>query len=148
MKLTTHTDYALRLLIYLAVRSDKMPATVQAAATHYGISSNHLAKVAQTLVQLGYVASLRGRGGGLRLQRPAEEIRIGTLVRQTENLELLECFGPNSSCPIEPGCRLKNVLWKAQQAFLEILDGYVLADLAGNEQELRLLLSASPVQSL
>lgn len=144
MKLTTHTDYALRLLIYLAVRNDEMPATVQAAASHYGISSHHLTKVAQTLVQLGYVASLRGRGGGLRLQCQAEEIRIGTLVRQTENLELLECFGPNSSCPIEPGCRLKNVLWKAQQAFLETLDGYVLADLVGNEEELRMPLSSPP----
>jgi len=140
MKLTTHTDYALRLLIYLAVRNEEMPATVQAAATHYGISAHHLAKVAQTLVQLGYVTSLRGRGGGLRLQRPAEEINIGALVRQTENLELLECFGPNSSCPIEPGCQLKGILWKAQQAFLSVLDGYVLADLVDNRQELRVLL--------
>ncbi|MGM8929960.1 RrF2 family transcriptional regulator [Salinicola halophyticus] len=147
MKLTTHTDYALRLLIYLSIRNDEMPATVQAAASHYGISNHHLAKVAQTLVQLGYVASHRGRGGGLRLQCHAEKINIGALVRQTENLELLECFGPNSSCPIEPGCRLKNALWKAQQAFLETLDGYVLADLTGNEQELRILLFASPVQS-
>ncbi|MDH4572501.1 Rrf2 family transcriptional regulator [Salinicola acroporae] len=143
MKLTTHTDYALRLLIYLAVRSDEMPATVQAAAAHYGISAHHLAKVAQTLVQLGYVASLRGRGGGLRLQQPAEEIGIGALVRQTENLELLECFGPESTCPIEPGCRLKGVLAKAQQAFLAVLDGYVLADLVENRQQLRVLLGHS-----
>ncbi|WP_110656504.1 Rrf2 family transcriptional regulator [Salinicola halimionae] len=140
MKLTTHTDYSLRLLIYLAIRHDEMPATVQAAANHYAISNHHLAKVAQTLVQLGYVASLRGRGGGLRLQRPAEVINIGGLVRQTENLELLECFGPNSTCPIEPGCRLKGVLYKAQHAFLEVLDGYVLADLIENREELRLLL--------
>ena len=142
MKLTTHTDYALRLLIYLAVRSEEMPATVQSAATHYGISAHHLAKVAQTLVQLGYVVSLRGRGGGLRLQLPAEEINIGALVKQTENLELLECFGPDSTCPIEPGCRLKGVLWKAQQALLAVLDGYVLADLVENRQELRVLLSS------
>ncbi|KFF48019.1 MULTISPECIES: Rrf2 family transcriptional regulator [unclassified Salinicola] len=142
MKLTTHTDYALRLLIYLAIRGDDMPATVQSAAGHYGISGHHLAKVSQTLVQLGYVSSLRGRGGGLRLNRPPEEINIGALIRQTENLELLECFGPNSTCPIDPACRLKHVLWSAQQAFMQVLDGYVLADMIENREALRLLISS------
>ncbi len=82
MQLTTHTDYALRLLIYLAVRDDHMPATVQAAATRYGISANHMAKVAQTLVQLGHIDSRRGRGGGLTLARAPAEINIGAVVRQ------------------------------------------------------------------
>ncbi|WP_110666291.1 Rrf2 family transcriptional regulator [Salinicola halophilus] len=140
MKLTTHTDYALRLLIFLGVREDDEPATVPAAARHYGISNHHLAKVSQTLVQLGYLVSVRGRGGGLKLARPSDKIAIGPLVREIENLELLECFGANSTCPIDPACRLKGVLFEAQQAFLSVLDRYVLADLIENRQTLRLLL--------
>ncbi|HET7314620.1 Rrf2 family transcriptional regulator [Salinisphaera sp.] len=137
MQLTTHTDYALRLLIYLAIRNDAMPATIQAVATRYRVSANHMAKVAQTLVQLGYLHSHRGRGGGLTLARPAEKINLGALVRQTENLRLLECFGPNSTCPIDPICGLKSVLGRAQEAFLEVLDGYTLAALISNDNELR-----------
>lgn len=140
MQLTSHTDYALRLLIYLAIADDDMNATVQEAAARYRISANHVAKVAQTLVQLGYINSRRGRGGGLSLARPAEAIHLGEVVRQTENLQLLECFGPHSTCPIDPACRLKQVLGHAQNAFLDVLDGYTLAELAGNDSELRTLL--------
>ncbi|MES1948443.1 transcriptional regulator [Salinisphaera sp. C84B14] len=140
MQLTTHTDYALRLLIFVAVRRDESPARVQDAAARYGISANHLAKVAQTLVQLGYLDSFRGRGGGIALAVPAESINIGALVRQTENLRLLECFGPGSTCPIDPACTLKRALAEAQQAFLEVLDGYHLSDLVANGDTLRMLL--------
>lgn len=140
MQLTSHTDYALRLLIYLAVAKSDTLATVQAVATRYRISANHVAKVAQTLVQRGYVHSHRGRGGGLELAQPVHAINIGEVVRQTENLRLLECFGPNSTCPIDPACRLKQILGSAQQAFLEVLDGYTLADLVANDDELRALL--------
>lgn len=140
MQLTTHTDYALRLLIYLALSEDQAPATVQQAALSYGISANHIAKVAQTLVQLGYIKSLRGRGGGLVLERPAAKIVVGEVVRQTENLRLLECFGPDSSCPIDPACILKGVLGRAQDAFLKELDRHTLADLIDNGEELRALL--------
>ncbi|TBW58590.1 Rrf2 family transcriptional regulator [Marinobacter halodurans] len=141
MQLTAHTDYSLRLLIYMAVRTDNEPATVQDVALHYGISAHHVAKVARTLVQLGYLTSHRGRGGGLELTRAPSEINIGEVVRQTENLRLLECFGPNSSCPIEPGCTLKSVLGEALQAFIDVLDRYVLADVVENRQELRGLLA-------
>ena len=140
MQLTTHTDYALRLLIFLAVREDGEPARVQDAAARYGISANHVAKVAQTLVQLGYVHSFRGRGGGLALAVPVESINIGALVRRTENLRLLECFGPDSSCPIDPVCTLKRALGEAQQAFLQVLDGYDLSQLVANGDALRELL--------
>ncbi len=143
MQLTTHTDYSLRLLIYLGIHPGDGPATVQDAATRYGISANHLAKVAQTLVQLGYIHSHRGRGGGLELAWPAAEINIGAVVRQTENLQLLECFGPSSTCPIDPACQLKGVLGKAQQAFLEVLDGYQLSDLITNKSKLRKLLDVA-----
>ncbi|MEX2517622.1 MAG: Rrf2 family transcriptional regulator [Gammaproteobacteria bacterium] len=141
MQLTTHTDYALRLLIYLVLQPDDLHGTVHDAATRYRVSINHMAKVAQTLVQLGYVNSHRGRGGGLELAMSPDKIILGSLVRQTENLQLLECFGPNSSCPIDPACRLKNVLGEAQQAFLDVLDQFTLAQLADNKTQLRKLLS-------
>lgn len=140
MQLTTHTDYSLRLLIYLAVRDDSSPARVQDAAARYGISAHHMAKVAQTLVQLGYIHSYRGRGGGLLLAVPAETINIGVLVRATENLRLLECFGPHSTCPIDPVCGLKRALGEAQQAFLQVLDGYTLDQFVANRSALRALL--------
>lgn len=141
MQLTVHTDYALRLLIYMAVKQDDEPATVQEVAQRYAISSHHVAKVARTLVQLGYLISHRGRGGGLELTRPASQINIGDVVRQTENLRLLECFGPSSTCPIDPGCTLKGILGQALQAFLEVLDQYTLSDLVENRMELRGLLA-------
>jgi len=140
MQLTTHTDYSLRVLIYLALHQDEGQATVHEIAKRYGISGNHVAKVAQTLAQLGYVKSQRGRGGGLVLARPVSEIGVGELVRQTENLKLLECFGPDSTCPIAPSCRLKNLLWNAQQAFLKVLDSCTVQDLVGNDSELLALL--------
>lgn len=136
MQLTSHTDYALRLLIYLAVHKGGSPATVQDAATRYGISANHLAKIAQRLVQLGYINSHRGRGGGLELACEENSIKLGDVVRQTENLVIVECFGDNSSCPIEPACGLKYVLGKAQNAFLKVLDNYTLADLVKHRNRL------------
>lgn len=143
MQLTTHTDYALRLLIFLAVRDADTPATVQVAATRYRVSAHHMAKVVQTLVGCGYVHSQRGRGGGLELARPAEQINVGDVVRHTENLRLLECFGPSSTCPIEPACNLKKLLGNAQEAFLAVLDGCSLAELASNRQQLRELLAGA-----
>ncbi|MCC4308537.1 Rrf2 family transcriptional regulator [Alcanivorax marinus] len=140
MQLTTHTDYALRLLIYLALPEDPAPATVQTVALAYGISANHVAKVAQTLVQTGHIKSVRGRGGGLTLARPPREIGVGEVVRETENLRLLECFGPASRCPIDPACKLKKALGQAQEAFLSELDRYTLADLVDNGNELTRLL--------
>lgn len=140
MQLTMHTDYALRLLIYLAIHEDR-PATVQGVADAYRVSANHMAKVAQRLTQLGYVHSTRGRGGGLRLGVPPESINIGTLIRQTENtLALVACFEENSHCPIEPECGLKRVLKKAQGAFLMELSRHTLADLVAKPQRLATLL--------
>ena len=114
--------------------------TVQEIARDYAISVNHVAKVAQTLSQLGYVKSLRGRGGGLVLAQTPDAIKVGKLVRETENLKLLECFGPDSTCPIDPGCKLKSALKKAQKAFLAVLDEYSLEDMIKNDGELEKLL--------
>jgi Rrf2 family transcriptional regulator, nitric oxide-sensitive transcriptional repressor len=143
MQLTTHTDYSLRLLMYLAIAPADEQCTVQLAASHYGISANHLAKVAQTLVQLGYIHSQRGRGGGLTLARPVQAIKLGQLVRQTENLQILECFGAEPACPIEPACNLKRVLARATHAFLDVLDGHTLADLTSNRDKLHRLLNVA-----
>ncbi len=137
MQLTTHSDYAMRLLIYLAIHPGDKPATVKDAAERYGISTNHLAKVAQKLVQEKIVLSQRGRGGGLRLALQPADINIGKLIRKTENLELLECFGDQCACPIDNVCILYSALRKAQKAFLEVLDGYTLEDVAKNKARLR-----------
>ena len=139
MQLTTHTDYALRTLICLSLQPDNAPMTVQEIARRYSISANHIAKVAQTLTQLGYINSLRGRGGGLVMARTPDTINLGTLVRETENLKLLDCFGEASQCAIEPACKLKNMFMQAQQAFLKVLDGYTLADVIRNGDELKVL---------
>ncbi|MQX52945.1 RrF2 family transcriptional regulator [Alcanivorax sediminis] len=139
MQLTTHTDYALRTLICLSLQPDSAPMTVHEIARRYDISANHVAKVAQTLTQLGYINSLRGRGGGLVMAQAADTINLGTLVRETENLKLLECFAEGSQCAIEPACKLKNMFMQAQQAFLKVLDGYTLADVIKNGGELKVL---------
>lgn len=136
MQLTTHSDYALRLLIYLAIHPQDKPATVKDAAERYGVSTNHLAKVAQRLVQENLVISQRGRGGGLKLALTPEAINIGKLIRKTENLEMLECFGDECACPIESVCILFSAMRKAQKAFLDVLDSYTLADVVKNKQRL------------
>jgi Rrf2 family nitric oxide-sensitive transcriptional repressor len=129
MQLTTHTDYALRLLIYLAVhRGDDSP-TVRDAANRYGISTNHLAKVAQHLVQRGYITSQRGRSGGLALRQEPEGINVGELVCEFEAFNLVECLGRDSLCRIEPDCRFKQAIEAARDAFLDTLRQYTLADL-------------------
>lgn len=143
MQLSTHTDFSLRVLIYLALHQGQRPATVQEIARAYGVSANHIAKVAQTLGQFEYVQSIRGRNGGLALAAPAAEIRVGAVVRAVENLKILECFGSGSSCPIEPVCQLKIIVQQAQQAFLMTLDEYTLADLVGQREALEGLLFKS-----
>jgi Rrf2 family nitric oxide-sensitive transcriptional repressor len=95
------------------------------------------------LVRLGYIHSLRSRGGGLNLAKPIIDINLGEVVRQTENLQLLECFGENSTYPIVSACNLKRVLVNAQREFLNVLDQYSLADLTTNRLKLRKLLDVA-----
>ncbi len=129
MRLTRYTDYALRVLIYLGSHPDKL-STISEIAAYHNISRNHLMKVVHQLGSWGYIDTLRGKGGGIRLAHPASEIIIGDVVRHTEeNLEIVECFTPgNSDCMILPGCRLKGVLNEALDSFLATLDLYTLAD--------------------
>lgn len=130
MRLTLQTDFALRLLMHLAVRGEAL-TTIAASADRHEISKNHLMKVAHNLTQLGYIETVRGRSGGLRLSRPANHINVGSVVREMEGGDALVACFPNGSghCRITPSCRLKGVLIDAQESFFASLDGYSLQDL-------------------
>jgi Rrf2 family nitric oxide-sensitive transcriptional repressor len=132
MRLTVHSDYSLRVLTFLALKRGEL-ATIPEISEAYGISRGHLMKVVHALGRLGYVATLRGRNGGLTLGKAAESIRIGHVVRHTEeSLALVECFAKDKSspgCKIDGTCRLKGVLAEAQRAFFDVLDRYTLADI-------------------
>lgn len=130
MQLTRFTDFSLRVLIYLGAHPD-IQATVAGVAAEQGISRHHLTRVVHQLGIKGYIETLRGKGGGFRLARRAEEIRIGDVVRDMEpGFELAECFRPGeNACRLLPGCALKPVLLDAGRAFLASLDSYTLADL-------------------
>jgi Rrf2 family nitric oxide-sensitive transcriptional repressor len=143
--LTVYTDYALRLLMYLAVKEDGLTKIADVAAS-YGISKNHLSKVAYQLGIAGYVETIRGRKGGLRLARPAADIRIGDVIRHAEpDMAIVPCFGPvDAFCAIEPCCVLRGALARAEEAFIEALNGYSLADLARPRSPLRSMLAIAP----
>lgn len=130
MRLTVYTDYALRVLMYLALKEDRL-ATIAEIAKSFGISKNHLMKVAHQLGVGGYVETVRGRGGGLRLAKPIEAIRLGEVVRYTEpDMAIVACLEPlDASCVIRPCCVLRRALERARAAFTDVLDGYTLADL-------------------
>lgn len=131
MKLTQYTDYGLRALIALAVAPDRR-LTVNGISAAYGISRNHLVKVVAKLADLGYVETTRGKGGGVRLARAPEDIRVGHVVREMEaGLGVVECLGKNGGgCVISPVCQLKGLFEEATQAFLAALDEHRLSELA------------------
>lgn len=136
MKLTQYSDYSLRVLIFLGVRTERL-ATISEIAESYGISRNHVVKVVHHLGQLGYVETLRGKRGGLRLAGKPEDINIGKLVRDTEaSLQIVECFGDDEACVLSPVCVLKNALNEALLAFLAVLDRYTLKDLIKPAREI------------
>jgi Rrf2 family nitric oxide-sensitive transcriptional repressor len=129
MQLTQFSDYSLRVLLYLTARSERWVPLPEISRA-YGVSQNHMAKVAQLLLERGYVESLRGRTGGLRLAKPPSQINVGSVVRATEpHFDLVECFeAKTNTCPIDPVCGLKGALVSAQKAFLQELDRFTLAD--------------------
>lgn len=139
MRLTVLTDYSLRMLIHLAVKPGGR-ATIAEVATAYGISEAHLMKVAHLLGQSGHVNTLRGRGGGLALGRPAAEITVGAVVRQMEpDMAVVPCLA-GGSCVIMPACRLKRAMHEARAAFFGVLDATTIADLAQPKGQLQELL--------
>jgi Rrf2 family nitric oxide-sensitive transcriptional repressor len=141
MRLTLYTDYSLRLLVYAALKPDGL-VNVADVAKAYGISRNHLTKVVHQLGLAGYLETVRGKGGGLRLAKPPASIRVGEVVRHTEpDMALAACFTPvDAPCVILRSCLLRNALHEAREAFFGVLDNYTLADLAAPAPGLKTLL--------
>jgi Rrf2 family transcriptional regulator, nitric oxide-sensitive transcriptional repressor len=144
MRLTDYTDYSLRVMLYLAVRQEGL-TTIQEISDAYGISKNHLMKVVQRLGELGWVDTVRGRNGGLRLDPRSSSLTIGEVVRKTENdFSIVGCFGNETEghqhCVIQSHCRLKSVLAAARDAFLTELDHHTVGELASPADELAGLL--------
>lgn len=148
MRLTAYTDYSLRVLTYLGLREGRL-STIGEISETYGLSANHLMKIIHNLGKLGYVDTVRGRGGGIRLAGSPKEINLGQLVRQVEpDFEIVECFDGSrrDNCVIAPACRSQWIFEKAVHAFLDVLDAYTLADLLQNSTRLSALLSIVPVE--
>lgn len=144
MRLTRYTDYALRVLIYLGARPDAL-CSIAEISRAYDISQNHLMKVVNDLVNAGYLASARGRFGGIKLAKLPEEINVGAVIRHTEdNFDLVDC----GDCVIAPACGLTGALRQALAAFLAVLDGYTLADLIAKPADIALLFSAAKNRDL
>lgn len=146
MRLTTFSDYSMRVMMYLGLQHGQL-VTISDIAQAYDISENHLTKVVHQLAQRGYVETLRGKGGGLRLARDADTVNIGEMIRASEgNTGLLPCLDSDDACCIQPSCRLMGMLREAQSALFEVLDKYTLADLLRPEEPLaRILLHPKPV---
>lgn len=140
MQLTRHTDYGLRMLMYLSLeRSRTMTVGEVAGALH--LSSHHLMKVAQDLRRHGFVEAHRGRSGGLVLAKDPEDVVLGDVVRALESLHVVECFDEErNECALTPSCALKGALAEAIEAFLDVLDGYTLADLVRRPKKMRSLM--------
>ena len=141
MQLTKFTDYCLRVLMYLGVRGDKL-ATIGEISAAYAVSENHLMKVVQHLAGKGYVETVRGKGGGIRLARKPEFINLGEVVRDCEqSFTIVECFDAvNTQCPLLPACVLRSALKDATRRFFSALDEYTIADLTGGNR------SVSPLE--
>lgn len=140
MQLSLHTDFALRTLMTLAAERRLM--TVDDIAARHGISRNHLAKVVQNLQPPGWIETVRGRGGGIRLGADPHKINVGKVVRHFETLDsFVACFANSSSCAIDGACGLKPALRGALDAFLAHLDRFTLADIARNQTGIQALLT-------
>lgn len=129
MQLTQFTDYGLRCLMYLAARPDEL-SSVKEIAERYRISRNHLVKIVHHLAKCGYIESIKGKGGGIRISKDALQVRLGDLVLELEpNMDIVECFNPEANaCLIFKPCQLKHYLAEASEAFISSLNQYTLAD--------------------
>jgi Rrf2 family nitric oxide-sensitive transcriptional repressor len=129
MRLTTFSDYALRVLMYAAAVGDRL-ITIEETANTYNISRAHLMKVVNILTRTGFIKGVRGRSGGFTLAKPPEDINLGAVVRATEpDFALVECFATGNQCIITRRCQLADVLNEALDAFVRTLDRYTLADI-------------------
>lgn len=139
MRLSLFTDYSLRVLMFGAMKPAESFSLTEVSAA-YGISRNHLVKVVNHLSKLGYLETKRGRSGGIALGMKPEAVKLGLLVRRTENLPVMvECFdAKTNTCSINGMCRLKGVLAEAERAFYNTLDTHTLQDLITGPQRSRL----------
>lgn len=136
MRLTTHTDFALRTLMYLATTGER--ATAAQVAQLYGVSTNHMAKVVNQLARLGYVRSIRGIGGGIELAKQPRDVRLGEIIEAFEgNMHLLDCVETENVCAIQSFCKLKGVLAEAEQVQLAFLNKVTLADVTPTTRQFR-----------
>jgi Rrf2 family transcriptional regulator, nitric oxide-sensitive transcriptional repressor len=143
MRLTFSTDYALRLLMLVGLETEHL-VTIEEVADRFGISKNHLMKVAYQLGQAGYLETVRGRNGGLRLGKAPSQIVVGEVVRRMEpDFAVVECRNPAGYCRITPSCVLRSAMREAVQAFLGKLDQYTLEDLLRPKSKLRHLLGVN-----
>jgi Rrf2 family nitric oxide-sensitive transcriptional repressor len=143
MRLTFSTDYALRLLMLVGLETERL-VTIEEVADRFGISKNHLMKVAHQLGQRGYLETVRGRNGGLRLGKAPDQIVVGEVVRKMEpDFAVVECESPAGYCRIAPCCTLRSAMREAVQAFLAKLDQYTLEELLRPKSKLRQLLGVN-----
>ncbi|MFN4258588.1 MAG: RrF2 family transcriptional regulator [Gemmataceae bacterium] len=134
MHLTLFTDYALRSLMYLTWHQGRL-STSEEIARFFEISQDHVVKVIQQLARKGYVRSRRGRHGGVRLAKSPETIRLGDIIRDLEQISLLECLNSRGVCVIEGNCKLQGILREGQRRMMNYLDEFTLADFAGSQPE-------------
>lgn len=145
MHLSTYTDYALRVLIYLAVHPERQLTQIKEISGTFHTSHHHITKIVHELGRLGFIETVRGRGGGIRLAKNPKEIHLGQVVRLTEeHFHIAECFSEErDACIISPSCHLKHALKEALNAYLQVLDRYTLADVTVNSRILKSLLATS-----
>ncbi|UTW56079.1 Rrf2 family transcriptional regulator [Kordiimonas sp. SCSIO 12610] len=141
MQLTSFSDYCLRVLIFAGTKHPALSSVKEIAAA-YGINEPHVVKAVHFLSKAGYLETVRGRGGGLRLKKDPKEITVGDVVRASENnLAVVECLGAGGMCTITPACNMKPMFKEALEAFFQVLDRYTLSEILGPEQQLKALLN-------
>jgi len=130
MQLTSYTDYSLRALLYIGKYPDRL-VTVSEITDHYSVSRNHMVKVVHNLGTHGFIQTVRGKSGGMRLAKNPEEINIADVVSLTEpHMNIQECFSrETNTCPMIDSCKLKGALYKARRAFMQVLEEQTLADM-------------------
>ena len=129
MRLTTMSDYAMRLLMYVAQQPERL-CTISEVARAYDISEAHLMKITHQLALAGWLETVRGKGGGMRLAAAPGDIRLGAVVRSIEpDFAIVECLTSGTACQLTPTCHLTGIINGALQSFMNFLDRYTLADL-------------------
>ncbi|WP_173931799.1 iron-responsive transcriptional regulator RirA [Chelativorans sp. Marseille-P2723] len=147
MRLTRQTNYAIRILMYCAANNDRL-SRIPDIARAYSLSELFLFKILQPLVEAGMVQTVRGRNGGVRLAKPADEINLFEVVRVTEeNFHMAECFESDSECPLVDGCGLNEALRRALDAFFDVLASYTIQDLVDARPNMRHLLGIDVLES-